>query len=71
MFLTNNKSRVVKYHEEMLTVTPDIIEKVAHYAGCSVEEVLKEMNKHFPDNNNENSSIQDLIARKAKELTNK
>lgn len=71
MFLTNDKTRVIKHYEEMLTVTPDLIEKVAHFAGCSVEDVIKSMDKHFPDNENESPSIQDLIARKAKELTNK
>lgn len=71
MFLTNDKTRVIKHYEEMLTVTPDLIEKVAHYAGCSAEDVIKSMNKHFPDNENESPSIQDLITLKAKELTKK
>lgn len=68
MFLTNDKTRVIKHYEEMLTVTPDLIEKVAHYAGCSVEDVIKSMDKHFSDNT---PSFQDLVARKTKELTNK
>jgi hypothetical protein len=32
MFLLNNKSRVLKYKNDVLTVNPQMIEKVAQYA---------------------------------------
>lgn len=37
MFLLNNKSRVLKYKNDVLTVNPQMIEMVAQYAGCSVD----------------------------------
>jgi hypothetical protein len=50
MFLLNNKSRVLKYKNDVLTVNPQMIEKVAEYAGCTVEEVIKAMDNIFLTN---------------------
>ena len=70
MFLLNNKSRVLKYKNDVLTVNPQIIEMVAQYAGCSVDEVIKAMDKYFPDESpKQENTIQDLITRKVKEST--
>ena len=70
MFILNNKSRVLKYKNDVLTVNPQMIEMVAQYAGCSVDEVIKAMHKYFPDESpKQETTIQDLITRKVKEST--
>jgi hypothetical protein len=68
MFLLNNKSRVLKYKNDVLTVNHQMIEMVAQYAGCSVDEVIKAMDTYFPDESpKQETTIQDLIARKVQE----
>ena len=70
MFLLNNKSRVLKYKNDVLNVNPQMIEMVAQYAGCSVDEVIKAMYMYFPDESpKQETTIQDLITRKVKEST--
>ncbi|WP_413481670.1 hypothetical protein [Serratia proteamaculans] len=70
MFLLNNKSRVLKYKNDVLTVNSQIIEKVAQYAGCEVSDVIKAMETYFPDESPEQKpTIDDLIARKVKDST--
>lgn len=70
MFLLNNKSRVLKYKNDVLTVNPQIIEQVAQYAGCEVSDVIKAMEKYFPNESPEQKpTIDDLIARKVKDST--
>jgi len=70
MFLLNNKSRVLKYKNDVLTINPEMIEKVAHYAGSSIAEVIKTMETYFPDESQQQKpTIDDLITRKAKEST--
>lgn len=70
MFLLNDKSRVLKYKNDVLTINPQMIEMVAQYAGCSVEEVIKSVDAYFPDES-QKPTIDDLIARKVKKDTTK
>lgn len=72
MFLLNNKSRVLKYKNDVLTVNPQMIEMVAQYAGCSVDEVIKALDTYFPDESpKQETTIQDLIARKVNKESTK
>ncbi|MEG8874394.1 hypothetical protein U4S91_12370 [Klebsiella pneumoniae] len=69
MFLLNNKSRVLKYKNDVIDVNPQMIEMVAQYAGCSVEEVIKSLERYFPDESQtQETTIQDLVTRKAQEI---
>ncbi|MDU7017725.1 MAG: hypothetical protein E6363_06205 [Enterobacter sp.] len=59
MFLLNNKSRVLKYKNDVLTVN-------------SVDEVIKAMDTYFPDESpKQETTIQDLIARKVNKESTK
>ena len=72
MFLLNNKSRVLKYKNHVLTVNPQMIDMVAQYAGCSVDEVIKALDTYFPDESpKQETTIQDLIARKVNKESTK
>ncbi|MGC8401299.1 hypothetical protein ACP3P6_14260 [Enterobacter mori] len=49
-----------------------MIEMVAQYAGCSVDEVIKAMDTYFPDESpKQETTIQDLIARKVNKESTK
>lgn len=47
MLFLNDKEQIIKYKDEMLKINPQITEMVAKYAGCSVEEVERCVEKYF------------------------
>ena len=47
MLFLNDKEQIIKYRDEMLKINPQITEMVAKYAGCSVEEVERCVEKYF------------------------
>lgn len=69
MFLTNHPDRVLKYRNEVITINPSMIEKIAHYADCSVSDVEKAIAAYFPESQPEQkTSIQERIQSKIKEI---
>ncbi|EIO6769706.1 hypothetical protein LQ320_005305, partial [Escherichia coli] len=55
--------------DEMLKINPQITEMVAKYAGCSVEEVERCVEKYFSPSSPSTPSLNELIKLKAKEIT--
>lgn len=69
MFLTNDKSKILKYKSEVIEASPELIKAVAHYAGVSIEHIEELAKKYFKDEQPV-INIQDLINNKAKEIKN-
>lgn len=65
----NDKEQIIKYKDEMLRINPQITEMVAKYAGCSVEEVERCVEKYFSPSSPSTPSLNELIKLKAKEIT--
>ncbi len=77
MLFLNDKEQIIKYKDEMLKINPQITEMVAKYAGCSVEEVercvekyfSRCVEKYFSPSSPSTPSLNELIKLKAKEIT--
>ncbi|EES7750115.1 TPA: hypothetical protein JLY04_004115 [Escherichia coli] len=72
MLFLNDKEQIIKYKDEMLKINPQITEMVAKYAGCSVEEVERCVEKYFSPSSPSSPStpsLNELIKLKAKEIT--
>ena len=68
MFLLNNRDRILKYKSEVIQVNPELIAKVAEMAGCTVEEIEKDVDQYFPAEDTPQLSMQERIAIKSKEI---
>ncbi|MDZ9510318.1 hypothetical protein SNA05_04220 [Escherichia coli] len=66
MLFLNDKEQIIKYRDEMLKINPQITEMVAKYAGCSVEEVERCVEKYFSPSTPSTPSLNELIKLKAK-----
>ncbi|CSQ41235.1 hypothetical protein [Shigella sonnei] len=64
MLFLNDKEQIIKYKNEMLKINPQI-----KYAGCSVEEVERCVEKYFSPSSPSTPSLNELIKLKAKEIT--
>ena len=69
MLFLNDKEQIIKYKDEMLKINPQITEMVAKYAGCSVEDVERCVEKYFSPSSPSTPSLNELIKLKAKDIT--